>query len=452
MNKKILALTLILAFVGSIIVLTPDAEASRTDAANLEVVYRKSDPEPLITGEYADVSVKVRNRGNAVAEDVYLELIPEFPFSVDPDEEKNRYIGDIYPGEEYHANFKVRVDRNAVPGENDLKFRTESEIATITRTIPVEVRTREAVLSVENVKVEGGRIPPGKNRDVTLTLKNRADTYLRSVGVSLGLKPEGVEEAGMGMQAEFFGMEDFETAEEIPLITVGRTTEERISQIAPGEEKDVTFPVRAEHDADGETYKVPIALRFETEIYTRSPETGEWEMYTETFQNQEFTGIQVDGEPIMEVGFAGADDYPVRGTKRDISIELINRGFSEAKFVDIELLPHESYEIIGKSDMYIGHMSSDDYDSPSFEMYLSPNHEEVTIPVELEYKDNEENITVENQTVGFRTYTRNELDELGVEREDGILVYAAIAIIFLVVLYYYRKHKKKKNDSLLEEE
>ncbi len=451
MNKKILTLALILTFIGSILALTPGAEAFRGDAANLEIIYRKSDPEPLITGEYADVSVKVRNKGTAKAEDVSLELIPEFPFSVDIDKDTSKYFGDIYPGEEYHANFKIRVDRNAVPGENNLKFRTESEIATITRTVPVEVRTREAVLSVENVKVEGGRIPPGKNRDVTLTLKNRADTHLRSVGVSLGLKPEGVEEAGMDIQAEFFGMEDFETTEEIPLITVGQTTEERISQIAPGEEKDVTFSIRAEHDADEKTYKVPIALRFEGERYRKNRETGQWEMFTETFHNQEFTGIRVGGKPILGVGFAGADDYPIGGTKRDVSIEIINRGFSEAKFLDIELLPHGSYEIIDEPGMYIGHMSSDDYDSPSFEMYLNPEYDEVEIPVELKYKDNEENIIVENQTVGFKTYTWDELDRLGVEREDGILIYVVILIVFLAALYYYRRHCKKKKESLLEE-
>ena len=449
--KRILTLAVVFVFACSFIALIPGAEAYRRDAANLEIIYRKADPDPMITGEYADVSVKVRNKGTAKAEDVSLELVPEFPFSVDPDKDTERYFGDIYPGDEYHATFTVRVDRNAVPGENDLRFRTETELLTLTRNIPVEVRTREAVLSVEEVKIEDGSIPPSKTRDVTFTLKNRADTYLRSIGMSLGLKPEGIEETDFGMEAEFFGMEDFETAEEIPMITVGQTTEERISQMAPGEEKDVTFSIRADHDADEETYKVPIALRFESERYRKNRETGQWEMSTETFHNQEFTGIRVDGKPILGVGFAGADDYPIGGTKRDVSIEIINRGFSEAKFLDIELLPHGSYEIIGEPSMYIGHMSSDDYDSPSFEMYLNPEYDEVEIPVELKYKDNEENIIVENQTVGFKTYTWDELDRLGVEREDGILIYVVILIVFLAALYYYRRHCKKKKESLLEE-
>ncbi|GEM_PF-462196 len=451
LDRKYIIATIMVSF----LLLTPTAlteDNPRGSGSELTMQLMRTEPLPMVTGEYADVWVKVVNEGHSDAEDVSVEFVDKFPFSMDPDRDRVKRFRKIEGRDAYTAHFQVRVDEMAVPGENDLKLRLRYDGGSLTREFPVQVRTRETVLSVEDVEVEEGRIPPSQTRDMTLTLKNRAHTHLRSVGVSLGLKPEGSGEPEMGMEAEFFGMEDFETMEEIPLITVGQTTEERISQIAPGEEKDVTFSVRAEHDADEETYKVPIALRFEGERYRMNRETGEWEMSTETFQNQEFTGVRVGGEPVLQVGLAGVDDYPVKGTKRDVSLEIINKGFSEAKFLDIELLPDESYEVIGEPDMYIGHMGSDDYDSPSFEMYLSPDHERVEIPVELEYKDNEENIIVENQTIRFRAYTWDELEELGVEDEDGIILYIILIAIILGVLYYYRRCKKKKTESLLEEE
>ncbi len=435
-----------------LVIPTASAENPDSDSAELTMQLMRTEPLPMITGEYADVWIKVTNEGQRDIRDVSVEFEDKFPFSMDPDRDRVRKFRKIEGRDAYTAHFQVRVDEMAVPGENKLKFRLRYDGGSLTREFPVQVRTRETVLSVEEVKVEGDRIPPSQTRDITLTLKNRAHTHLRSVGVSLGLKPEGGGEPEIGMQAEFFGMEDFETIDEIPLITVGQTTEERISQIAPGEEKDVTFSVRAEHDADEETYKVPIALRFEGERYQMNPETGNWEMSTETFQNQEFTGVHVGGEPLLDIGIAGIGDYPIRGMKNDISLEIINKGFSEAKFLEIELLPHGSYEIIGEPDMYIGHMGSDDYDSPSFEMYLNPDHERVEIPVELQYKDNEENLIVENQTVRFKTYTWNELEELGVEREDGVVLYVILIAIILGALYYYHRRQKKKKKSLLEEE
>ncbi|MFP4633626.1 MAG: COG1361 S-layer family protein [Candidatus Aenigmatarchaeota archaeon] len=426
-----------LALSCSLLVSAPSVQARSTGNIQLEVIYRKSEPDPLRTGEYADVWVKIKNTGNTKAEDVSLEFVPEFPFSLDPDKEAVKELGDMNPGVEYHAHYKIRVDENAVPGENDLKFKTKSDIAEITKTLPVQVRSRESVLSVERVGVEGGKIPPSKTRNVTLKLKNRADTYLRNIDSSLGLRPVSSETAEMEEEAEMLGTEEYQTAEEIPLITVGETTEKRIGKIAPGETKEVTFPVRAESDATEEAYKVPVEMRYEDEMGN-------------TWQKIEFTGITVGGEPVVETGIADIDGYPVSDTSTEVSLRLVNRGLSEAKFLQAELLPHESYQVVGEPDVYVGHMQPDDFDSPSFTVYMEPDHERVEIPVELNYRDSEGNEVTEEQTVSFRTYTSGEISSLRVEEGGNALYYIVIILVIIGAVYLYRRRKKSK-EKLLEE-
>lgn len=439
-NKKIFVMLTVSLFVlVNVFVMADFAVSSRSDYSSLDVIYRKAEPDPLRTGEYANVWVKVRNKGRSKARNVTLEFVPEYPFSVDPDADTTRNFGDIDPGDEYHARYKVRVDENAVTGENDLKFRTSTEIATITRELPVEVRSRESVLSVENVQIDDDKIPPSQTRDVTFTFRNRADIYMRNIDVSLGLRPAGSGELEMDPTAQMLGTADFDEIEEIPLITVGSTTQKSIGRIAPGEEKEVSFPIRAESDADEEAYKVPIGLKYEDEM------GRQW-------QKIEYTGITVGGEPILETGFANINDHPLQDTTRDVSIRLVNRGLSEAKFLEIELLPHESYEVLGEPDVYIGHMQPDDYDSPTFTMHIEPGHDYVEIPIELDYRDSEGNTIVENRTVTFRTYTQRELDRFQLEEDGRGVFYVILIVVIVAAVYFYRKKNKKKKKMLLEEE
>ncbi|MFP4116398.1 MAG: hypothetical protein ACLFTQ_04365, partial [Candidatus Aenigmatarchaeota archaeon] len=86
-----------LALSCSLLVSAPSVQARSTANIQLEVIYRKSEPDPLRTGEYADVWVKIKNTGNTKAEDVSLEFVPEFPFSLDPDKEAVKELGDMNP-------------------------------------------------------------------------------------------------------------------------------------------------------------------------------------------------------------------------------------------------------------------------------------------------------------------------------------------------------------------
>ncbi len=435
MNKKILKMTIIFLILTTAVLTNAVAQTTghttSRRGANLQLILIGTEPVPLMKGEYADVWVKLRNTGDSKAKNVELEYVPEYPFSIDPDREKTKYFGDIEQGEEYHARFQVRVDDNAVSGEHDLKFKTSTEVLTRSHNVPVDVRTREAVLSVHQVSVEDDLIPPSMTKEVSLDISNLADSTMRNIDISLGLRPE----AGSPEQAQF-GMEGMDTGEEIPLITIGETTEKRISSIAPKETRTVTFPVKADSDADEKAYKVPIGLRYEDEMGNE-------------FQKLEYTGITVGGEPQLETGIANIEGHPISGRTLDVSIRLINRGLSEAKFLQIKLLEDDSYEVVGRDDVYIGHMEPDDYDSSVFQIFVEESTELVEIPVEMDYRDSEGNVVSEQQTVVFKTYTPEELDRFGLS-EDGlnIVVVVVFAVLLIGALIWYKKRKNKQRRIL----
>ena len=74
------SIIIFLLLVSSII--TTPATAS-TAGANLKITIVETNPYPAKIGEYLDLTVQVENVGRDRAENVDLEIVPEYPFSLD---------------------------------------------------------------------------------------------------------------------------------------------------------------------------------------------------------------------------------------------------------------------------------------------------------------------------------------------------------------------------------
>ena len=93
----------------------------------IEVTLVNQDPDPAEPGSYVDVRLKFENRGSGASDEITVELIPEFPFSFDTGEDGIEYLGTVH-GKQVDAlgaivKYKVRVDADAVEGDNELKVR-----------------------------------------------------------------------------------------------------------------------------------------------------------------------------------------------------------------------------------------------------------------------------------------------------------------------------------------
>ena len=92
---------LIIPFVLSLLLISSLFAAPASAAvgsANLKVTIIETNPYPAKIGEYLNLTVQVENIGGDKAEDVDIEIVPEYPFSLDSEANAMKNIGVLNPG------------------------------------------------------------------------------------------------------------------------------------------------------------------------------------------------------------------------------------------------------------------------------------------------------------------------------------------------------------------
>lgn len=95
--------------------------------ARVEVSLLNQDPYPAQPGNYVELVFKVENAGGVEVNDVLIELLPQYPFSFDSSVDATKRIGTLtlvqYGEKAVFVKYKVRVDKDAIDGENEIKLR-----------------------------------------------------------------------------------------------------------------------------------------------------------------------------------------------------------------------------------------------------------------------------------------------------------------------------------------
>ncbi len=92
------------------------APVSAASAATMKVNIIEYDPFPAQIGEYVDVSVKIENIGYGRADAVSLKIEPEYPFSLDSQNNAVEFIGILSPEDAAVHEYRLYVDENAKVG------------------------------------------------------------------------------------------------------------------------------------------------------------------------------------------------------------------------------------------------------------------------------------------------------------------------------------------------
>ena len=99
-----------------------------TDSTYIVITKLRYESYPVSPGDYFTLYVQVQKSGSNNV-DVDVELLEEYPFSLDSNEEAIRSFSNLN-NEPVVLEYKVRVDDNAVSGENILKIRQSGSGAT----------------------------------------------------------------------------------------------------------------------------------------------------------------------------------------------------------------------------------------------------------------------------------------------------------------------------------
>ena len=114
-------------------VITTPSGISITGTSYLRTTMVNQDPISAEPGGYVDVLFKIENHGTEPAEKVRVELLPAYPFSLEPGVNATQELGTIkgsQTGDDaFLVRYKLKVDKDAVDGVNEINLKTSGSDA-----------------------------------------------------------------------------------------------------------------------------------------------------------------------------------------------------------------------------------------------------------------------------------------------------------------------------------
>ncbi len=373
------------------------AQGASTD---LQINVTDAEPMPLQSGEYADIWFRVTNVGDATANNAVIELEEEFPFH--SDDRRDRWeLGELRRGESYVFRAQVRVDENAVFGENDLKLRKTSgnRDVWIKETVPLEIRTDDRSLIVRSLDFPQ-KVEPGSSADMNIQMENLANSKFRNIDIDL-------------------------RTDNIP-VAPRETSRQRISGLSSGESENLSFTVDIDEDADNQLHDLPIRITYQDQA-------GNFLNMSET------TGVHIGGFPNLDVA---VEDSDIRSSGRgEVTFRVVNRGEGQARFAELKLEDSDQYEVLSEDSIYLGTMIDDDFQTAEFDLYVDED-EQLELPVTVSYRDGEGD-RQESFDVQRTLYTDEQLRQFGLGQDNSLWVVLLIlgTVAAAGGAYYWRNKR-----------
>jgi len=426
-QSKILVMVMIALITGLWLAGTAKAEST---FPQITVTLINQEPDPVAPGNTVEVQFRIENEGGGVASNVEIQLLPKYPFSFYGDEEDTKSIGTLtgYQTDDIgvKAKWKLLVDTEAATGDNAIEFwyRINNGVWTKSGDFTISVRSREAVLAINQIKTVPESIVPGTKTKVSFVLENLADNALMDIKLNLGILTEVSTATAV-------------TFRELPFTPLGSGNEKTLRWLLTGESAEISFDIFTDADAESKVYKVPYAL-----TYSDSSGTN--------FTREGIVGLLVESEPDVSVNIDKTEIYSA-GAKGTVEIKLVNKGFSDIKFLDVKLVTSSDYEILSNPEVYIGKLDSDDYETAEYTIMVSKDaQDQITLPLEVEYRDANGHLFKKEIPLELKLFSGAELKQRTNGGGSSTLIWVIlIAAVVIGVLIYrkIRKNKRKKEQK-----
>ncbi len=390
--KRIFGIILILIFI-----------AAGTLAASPEVTQFTYTPSPALPGTTITVLVQLQNNESTPQKGVTLKIENEYPFTVKTsDSEPNpRVVGDIEKYSKALATFKVYVDPTAQNQAYQLPLMiTTAEDAIGKKTAPqILISGKEPVLKVTSVKND--LISPGEQKEIIITLQNIGTSPAYDLIAEIQ-EDRTITATGTIVERE---------------ITAVGAAIAYLSEINPGERKEVALKISASNTAAVKNYPLPIKVSYRNSTGTRATDTS-------------YIGVNVTGTAQFD---ATIKEKPT-GTKGDLTIEIFNKGLGKAEFTLVEIKG-----VNGKAEkpkQFIGTMGPNDVDTAKTPISFNTAGEQ-TIQVAIEYKDADSKIKNALITLPIN---------VSAQTENGLnpIIIVIVIVIIVGVIWKFGIKKKKK--------
>jgi len=383
----------------------------------IEVTMVNHEPDPAEPGRYATVRFKIENNGRENAEDIVLELLPEYPFSLDPGESPVKKIGSVY-GKQVGklgviVDYRLRVDEQAVEGDTDLelKYKINDGVWILLEPFTVGIKPSSILLRAVRAFTLPDVLEQGHKGTLHIDLENMALSFIKDVKVKMKL-------------------------DGLPLATVGSTNEKVVKLIGAGNVSRVSFDVVPQPEAASGLYNVPLEISFLDRLGTR-------------YKNNESVGVMVGEQPELLVSLESSSAYN-DGQTGKISVKFVNKGITDIKFLQAALSESKEYRVLSSPNVYVGNIDSDDYETAEYTIALGKvSGDGVLLPVTVEYRDATNREYQKTVQVSLPLFSENEAKKLGIQQKgSGAWVLVVVVLIGGMAYWYFRARRKRKRAAL----
>ncbi len=249
MKNQIIPFVLSLLLIFSIIA-TPASAA--VGSANLKVTIVETNPYPAKIGEYLNLTLQVENVGGDKAENVDIEIVPQYPFSLDSGVSPVKNIGALNPGRTATEEFYLFVDKNAQKGTRTLDVRTRAskDSPWSKKSFDIRIGTQtydsKGTVGLDEVVSDPKVFMPGDKGTVTVILKNTATTPTVTIDGSDYDTNARIQSAVLKPLSEG--------------ITVLDSPYEEMGILGPGDSIKLTFNVKVSEDSLDGTHNLELVV------------------------------------------------------------------------------------------------------------------------------------------------------------------------------------------------
>ena len=257
-------------------------------------------------------------------------------------------------------------------------------------------------ITIASVRSNPAMIQPGEKAYINVELENQGDDDIKDITVGLDLSDNG-----------------------LPFIPIGSAAKKVIEEIKDGESEDVEFTLMVSSDARPDTYKIPIVVSYKND---------------DVVEEKSVIGLVVKAVPILEVAIEESEVFKV-GQVGEVTVRFVNKGLGDIKFLSAKIEKNANYDIVSSNTVYIGNIEPDDFETASFKMRFKQRF--ATIPLEVDYKDNNNKEYKQTFNLELPLYSQKEVIELGLENKSRAGIYFTIVLI-VVLFFLYRRYRKRK--------
>jgi len=252
MRGQKIPITFIVIFMLLVSFIFAAPASAATASANLKVTIVETNPYPAKIGQYLDLTVQVENVGRERAEDVDIEIVPEYPFSLDTEENAVQNIGALAPDKFASKEFHLFVDKNAQKGVRTIDIRTRIDKSnpwsekTVDIRIGTETFESKGTVELAEFVTSPEVFMPGDRGTITVTLKNTA------TATTVTIDDKDYDTNARIQAATLKPLSDGITNLEAPYYEMGL--------VGPGDSIQLTFNVKVEEDASEGTHNLELAI------------------------------------------------------------------------------------------------------------------------------------------------------------------------------------------------